>query len=355
MLAAFLLSLAVPQATEVALHPRAIVGEDGALVEGKYVVVRGARIVSVTDSAPRGARLVELDGVLAPGMVDAFTNFGAAGRISEETERLTPNLRAADGADLGAPVWEELAARGVTSVHLVPEPSNVLAGFGALFAAGGTERLIVEATLQTVSLTSWITDVRVGPTSLAGGLEMLESALGSGGDAAFSRGLLIFVDSAEGIRSARALCEKAGVDKRTFALFGEVGSYGGEAAGELIGLPAIGASGARAREAEVMKRLYGAGTRVAFGTLGGAGGADALRQSAMLYSRATGDAGAAWAAVTRHPAELFGMSDKIGRIAAGARADLVLWSGHPLDAAARVQSVLIGGESVTAAAPQERE
>ena len=352
MLAAFLLSLALPQAVEVALHPRAIVGEDGALVEGKFVVVRGDRIVSVVDSAPRGARLVEMDGVLAPGMVDAFSLLGAAGRITEETERLTPGLRAADGADLDAKVWRDLAARGVTSVHLVPEPSNVLAGIGALLAAGGPQRRVAETTLQIVSLVSWIEDERVGPTSFSGGLELLEGAVAAD-PGVLTHGLLIFVESAEAIRSARTLCEKADVAKHHFVLFGEVGSYGGEAAGELVCLPALGASGARAREAEVMKRLYGAGTRVAFGTLNGAGGFDALRLSAMLLARATGDAGAAWAAVTRNPAEVLCLSDKVGRIAAGARADLVLWTGHPLDAAARVQSVLIGGATVYAGAPQE--
>jgi imidazolonepropionase-like amidohydrolase len=351
MFAALLLALAPPQATEVALHPRAIVGEDGVLVEGKYVLVRGDKIVSVSDSAPRGARLIELDGVLAPGMVDAFSQFGAAGRITEETERLTPGLRAADGADLDAKDWLKLAERGITSVHLVPEPSNVLAGFGALFAGGGPERLIAPATLQIVSLVSWIQDERVGPTSVAGGIELLDMALAADSDLARA-GMLIFVENSEGIRSARALCEKAEVKKCNFVLFGEVGGYGGEVAGELICLPTIGASGARAREAEVMKRLYGAGTRVAFGSLNGAGGYDALRLSAMLLARATGDSGAAWAAVTRNPAELLGLSDKIGRIAAGARADLVLWTAHPLDAAARVQSVMIGGVSVHTAAPK---
>lgn len=349
MLAALLLSLAAPQATEVALHPRAIVGEDGALLPGWFVVVRDGRIVSVVEAAPRGARLVELDGVLAPGLVDAFSLRGAAGRISEETERLTPGLRAVDGANLDAKDWQRLAANGVTAVHLVPEPSNVVAGFGALLATGGPDRRVAETTLRVLSLTSWIVDGRVGPTALAGGLELLDEAIAEDPEV-FAPGLLIFVENAEGIRSTRALSEKAKAEKRHYVLFGEAGSYGGEVAGELIGLPALGAAGARAREAEVLKRLHGAGTRLAFGSLNGAGDYDALRLSAMLLARATGDPAAAWASVTSNPAELLGLSDKIGRLAAGARADLVLWSGHPLDAAARVQSVMIGGETVYTAA-----
>lgn len=37
------------------------------------------------------------------------------------------------------------------------------------------------------------------------------------------------------------------------------------------------------------------------------------------------------AAITRVPAEIFGVADRFGSLAAGRRADLVLWSGDPLD------------------------
>ncbi len=354
MLAALLISLIPVQQADVALRPRAIVAEDGRLVEGKVVVVRGEQIHALMDAPPAGARIVDLDGVLAPGMVDAFSRAGAAGRIGEDAHALAPGLRAADGADLDQKNWEDLAARGVTTVHLVPEPSNVLAGFGALLATEGLKRQVAETTVQVVSLTGWTYDERVGPTALAGCLELLEQGLADAGPAATRAGLLVFVENAEGIRGARALFERAGISQRHFVLFGDPGTYAGEAAGELVCLPAIGAGGARAREAEVLERLHAAGTRVAYGTLNGEGGHDALRHAAMLHARATGDPGAAWAAVTRNAAEVLGLGDRIGHIAAGARADLVLWTGHPLDAAARVQAVMIGGQTVFAAAPQER-
>lgn len=353
MLFALITSLLAAQGADVALHPDAIVGSDGALVAGQYVVVRGERIHAVVAAPPAGARVVELGGVLAPGMVDAYCGFGAASRLTEESRQLSPGLRAADGVDLDRKEWRDFVAHGVTAVHLVPEPSNALAGWGALLATGGVKRRIAEATFQVASFSSWTYDERVGPTALAGALELLEPAFAAGG-AHFARGVSFAVEDAEGIRAARALCERHGVARRPFVLFGEIGSYAGEAAGELVILPAIGAGGARAREAEVLKRLHGAGTRIAFGTRGGHEGPDALRLAAMLLARATGDPSAAWNAVCRAPAEAIGLEKEVGTIAPGARADLVHWTAHPLDAAARVQSVMIGGATVHTAAPAAR-
>lgn len=353
MFAALLLSLFVPQGADVALHPTAILGPDGARLEGRYVLIRGDRIQSVSETAPAGARVVALDGVLAPGMVDAFSGIGAAWRLTEETSALTPGLRAAEGADLDADAWEDYLAHGVTAVHLAPEPSNALAGWGALLATGGAKRRIADATIQIGSLTGETYDERVGPTALAGLIELLGPALAAGGPD-LAKGVAFVVEDAEGIRAARALCERHKVQRRPFVLYGEIGSYAGETAGELVILPAIGASGARAREAEVLKRLHDAGTRVAFGTRGGANGPGALRSAAMLLSRATGDPAAAWRAVSSAPAAAIGLEKEVGTIAPGARADLVLWSAHPLDAAARVQAVMIGGETVHSAAPAVR-
>lgn len=350
-LLALLLALPAAQEAEVALHPRAIVDAEGRLVEGRYVRVRDGRIRGV-DTAPGRAPVLELDGVLAPGFVDAFTTNGAAGRVSEESARLTPALRAADAADFDHEIWLERARHGVTSAHLVPEPSNVLAGLGALLATQGTPRRIAASTVQVASLTSWIYDERVGPTALAGGLELLGEAFAAKDPSWRGSGLLCFVENAEGIRGVREACERAGLRRRHFVLTGDVGSYGGEAAQELVGMSTL--YGSDARTAETLRLLHGAGVRIAFGTFGGDADPAALRASALTLARVLDDPGAAWASVTRNSAELLGLEQDVGVIAEGARADLVLWTGHPLDAAARVQTVMIGGRMVDAALPRER-
>ncbi|MCT9620606.1 amidohydrolase [Curtobacterium sp. C2H10] len=51
-------------------------------------------------------------------------------------------------------------------------------------------------------------------------------------------------------------------------------------------------------------------------------------------------------ALTTNPADFLGFGDRVGRLAEGYDADLVLWDGDPLDATSRATRVWIEGESV---------
>lgn len=55
---------------------------------------------------------------------------------------------------------------------------------------------------------------------------------------------------------------------------------------------------------------------------------------------------AALAAITRTPAEIWGVGDSVGRIAPGMIADLVLWSGDPLELATWAERVWIEGREM---------
>jgi hypothetical protein len=50
------------------------------------------------------------------------------------------------------------------------------------------------------------------------------------------------------------------------------------------------------------------------------------------------------AAITRTPAEIFGVADRVGSIEAGRAANLVIWSGDPLDVTSVAEQVFIGGK-----------
>ena len=53
---------------------------------------------------------------------------------------------------------------------------------------------------------------------------------------------------------------------------------------------------------------------------------------------------AALAALTSTPADVFGLGPTAGRIAVGSPADLVLWSGDPLEVTTVAEQVWIGGQ-----------
>ena len=50
------------------------------------------------------------------------------------------------------------------------------------------------------------------------------------------------------------------------------------------------------------------------------------------------------AALTKNPAQLFGVADRVGSIAPGRNANLVVWSGDPLDVTSVAEHVFIGGK-----------
>jgi len=98
---------------------------------------------------------------------------------------------------------------------------------------------------------------------------------------------------------------------------------------------------------ESAARLHAAGVTVGFSQAGDAShNARKLRQ---LAGNAVAN-GLPWqaglAGLTRVPAEAFGVGREIGTIEIGKRADLVLWTGDPLDVAHTATHVWLGGQAM---------
>ena len=343
----------LPQQDAVILQPDAIVAADGSLQEGMSVVVRDGRIVEVAAEPTTAGTTLRLSGVLAPGMIDAFSGRGADRLLTEQSFQTTPGLRAVDGLQLSSPIWESLMARGVTAVHVTPDATNVVSGWGTLVSTGGSERVIESKTRMIGSLVqSAVNDNRVGPSSLAGAVEVLESAFADGAAKDYRNNMWFFVESAESARAMENLTADLKDSNNHAILMGDVGTFGGAFTGELVGLPTM-SYGALARRAATWKLMHKAEVRFAFGTRAGNREWDSLRTSAMALSRFTGSAAAAWASVTSNPAEMLGMEKEVGSLVAGARADLVLWTGHPLDSTASVSAVFIDGTTAYRATSEE--
>ncbi len=93
-------------------------------------------------------------------------------------------------------------------------------------------------------------------------------------------------------------------------------------------------------------RLHKAGVRVAFTNFNdGTHNARKVRQAAGVAVASGLPWDAALAALTANPAEIFGLGAEYGRIAPGYVADLVLWSGDPLEVTSVAEEVWIDGRA----------
>lgn len=91
--------------------------------------------------------------------------------------------------------------------------------------------------------------------------------------------------------------------------------------------------------------LHAAGVRIAFTQFGESHNARKIRQLAGNAVAHGLPKDAALAGLTSQPAEIFGLSAR-GRIAAGQIADLVLWSGDPLEVTSVAEHVWINGRAI---------
>ena len=94
-----------------------------------------------------------------------------------------------------------------------------------------------------------------------------------------------------------------------------------------------------------LRRLSDKGVRVAL-LPARADDPESLLGAAMLAAKHGTKRADALRAVTLTPAEILGVSDRVGSLEPGKDGDLVVLSGDPLDPTTRVERVMIGGKTV---------
>ncbi len=354
-------------------------------------------ITSVGEGTPTGPTCLDVDGaghVLTAGFIDPFTTLGLV-EIELEPSAVDHAGDPLEGAAIvraSFPVWEGYNPRstivpitriaGVTSAIIAPT-GGLVSGLGAwVDLTGASQAEAVARPRASLHATLGQSD-----KSRARRLHILDQLLSEARD--FERLRAVW----ERTRQARFAFEPAELDAMLLALRGSVPlvlranrasdieailrlaerhrlprviiAGGGEAwlhaealAAAKIAVivdPILNAPESfdlLEVRADNAARLRRAGVDVMISTFHGHN-VRLLRQSAGNAVREGLEHAAAIEALTGTPARVYGMPDR-GRVAAGARADLVLWSGDPLELSSRVVRLWIGGREIALESRQRR-
>lgn len=349
------------------------------------VCIQDGEIVYVGSGVAAGATIVDGAGMaLTPGLVELRTQTGlveigaveatrAADAGGEDPVRAA--FRAADALNSDSSLIAVSRQGGVTSVGALPS-GGLISGTGTWLnlVDGSVDDMVVDSEILIMSLGSGAGH-QVGAsrgTAVLRYREMFEDvvfwAQNEGQydsaqlrDLAISRldlralqpalegelPVLVGANSRADIRAAVALAEEYGL---RIAISGGHDAWGvaqelAEAQipvvlNPLINLP-VDFDGLGARE-DAAAILNTAGVPLIIST-GSSHNARTLRQLAGNAVRAGLPWASALEAITQQPAQLMGVADRYGAIEVGMRANLVLWSGDPLEFSTAVENVWIEG------------
>lgn len=316
--------------------------------------------------------------------------------LTENSSEVVPHTRVIDSMNLRSPDFERLVLGGVTTVFISPDSAAVVGPQGAIVRTAGPmmDRIIaassdVKAVMGTDSFTvgadnsppfrGFVTartrrpNTRMGVTwvfrkSLYDTQEWKRGLTPSGADTPPTEAFPVLESVLEGkiplrmqarmqqdIRTAVRLADEFGLK---FTLLEANEAYKcidiikENNVPVIYGPLSIDATGMRRFIADrgdarlsTVRELIDAGVTVALSAQD-LREEDGLVRQAMYAVRAGVSPADAIKAVTSTPAKLLGIDKEVGTIEMGKRADLVVWSGEPLEATSRPLVVLIGGRTV---------
>ncbi|MFL5732524.1 MAG: amidohydrolase [Chloroflexia bacterium] len=376
-------------------------GADQIWERGAILVGDDGKIVGVGPegelSAPEGAEVVDAVGkVITPGFIDAHTHVGigemAVGRegsdTNESTDPVTPQVRAIDATYPGDTAFADALAAGITAVNVMPGSGNVIGGLAVLLKTYGTridDMVIRHPTGLKAAMGEnpkrGFGDQKKMPSTRLGIAGLMRENLVKAHnylqkrDAAelqadptkpFERDLKLeaigmvlrkeipmrwHAHRSDDILTAFRIRDEFGFDM--------VLDHATEAhliADELVkrNIPAVVGPNLTARyKVELKGRtlatpgiLVRAGVKVALTTDHWVVPVQYLPLALVMAVKEGLDRSQALKLVTSNPAEIMGVGDRIGSLKPGSDADLVIWSGDPLDIYNRPEKVYVNGKQV---------
>lgn len=365
-------------------------------IKGGTVLFDRGKLVAVGERVPLpdGTEVFDAQGrIVTPGIIDAHTHLGISEEgigfegadYNEKSEPLTPHLRALDGINPEEIGLADALAGGVTACTVAPGSANVLGGQMVAIKTRGTviDRMVLR---QPAGLKAAFGEnpkrvyheQKKSPQTRMGTAGLLRKALleartyaekrrPGGGEASGPppdrdlgleavAGVLerryplrAHAHRADDIMTAIRVAEEFGID-----LVIEHATEGHKVASELAarGIPVVvgpllasrSKYELRDRSLETPRLLYEAGVRFALMTDHPVVPVQYLPLCAGLAVREGLPEEAALRAITLSAAEIMGVADRLGSLEPGKDADLVVWSGHPLEVRSRPVAVWCDGE-----------
>ncbi len=358
------------------------------------VVIRNGKISSVGPAAkvPRGAEVIDAKGmIVTPGLIDAHTHVGNFGEgtgqpgfdANEAAEAASPHVRALDGIDPRDLGFDDARRAGITTVCVLPGSANVVGGTGVVLKAAGA---IIDEMVVSADAGMKVAfgenpkfshpENRRMPVTRMGTAAVLREILTQAGEYRRKRRLptakrpdldirmepLVRVlarrmplrahahradDVATAVRIAREFKCRLISDHCTEGYL--IADYlAEEGVPCVVGPILIGRFKQELRERSYAAAgiLEKAGCDVALTTDHPFVPIDALTTSAATAVREGMTEKGALRAITNGAAQMLGLGRRLGKLARGYDGDVVVWSGHPLDAQTKVVATVIEGEVV---------
>ena len=363
--------------------------------QGNILIDDEGRIAGVGDIAiPEGTEVIDAFGkIVMPGMIDAHGHAGVYEEAigwegadgNEAVDPITPQLRALDGINPHDEGICEALEAGVTTMCVLPGSANVIGGQGVIIhmygntvedmiiGEGGLKVAFGENPKRVYSGQKKSPSTRMATASLLreqlvkaqNYLAKLEKAKDDP-DKAPERDLKMealvrvlkkeiplraHAHRADDIITALRIADEFGVD-----IIIEHCTEGHKIAEELgnrkvravIGPTMTNRSKVEVRERDysTLRTLWENGVQIAITMDHPVIHVQYLNISAALAVKAGLPREEALKAVTINPARILGIDDRYGSLEEGKLADIVLWSGDPLDIMSRVEQVFIHGKLV---------
>lgn len=377
----------------VLLYGGKIYTMDGYTPENGYILIEGNKIIKAgdMDECPDlDCERIDLSGkIVLPGLVDAHSHVGIYEEIinadgedeNEDTDPITPHLRALDAINPKDGAFSEALSAGITTVAVGPGSANPIGGqIAALKTRGGRVDDMIISPCVAMKFALGENPKRVynekerSPVTRMATAAIIRETLAKASEYRGKRevdddcdldfkleALLpllnknipahIHCHRADDIFTAIRIAKE--FDIRYTLLHCTEGymiadELKNDNADAIVGpfLTTRSKPELAAQSRENAARLCKAGIRTAICTDHPESPQDYLMLGAALAAREGMTEEEAFKAVTIYPAELLGLGSRIGSIAAGKDADIVVFDGHPFDTRTKISHVFIDGERV---------